>query len=46
MELDIASISNEIKDVTNEINDEIVDLRRTFHQYPELSWKEIKTGNV
>jgi len=44
MELNIASISNEIKDVTNEINDEIVDLRRTFHQYPELSWKEIKTG--
>lgn len=30
--------------LANKFKDEIVTLRRTFHQYPELSWKEFKTG--
>ena len=33
-----------IREIANRLAPEIVALRRTFHQYPELSWKERKTS--
>jgi len=44
MEANIRKLSAEILDITEDIKDDIIALRRTFHQYPELSWKEVKTG--
>lgn len=36
--------SKEIKRVADTLRDEIIAIRRTFHQYPELSWQEHKTA--
>lgn len=37
-------ILNRIKSITEQITDEIVQIRRTLHQYPELSWQEKETA--
>jgi len=37
-------IIDEIQKLTDDLESEIVNLRRTFHQNPELSWKEFKTA--
>ncbi|MFQ5602100.1 MAG: M20 family metallopeptidase [bacterium] len=36
--------TKQIQNLANDITDEIINLRRYFHQYPELSWKEHKTA--
>ncbi|NIV95364.1 amidohydrolase [candidate division KSB1 bacterium] len=33
-----------LQEISDSIRDEIITIRRTFHQYPELSWKEFKTA--
>lgn len=37
-------IIDKIQELTDDLESEIVNLRRTFHQNPELSWKEFKTA--
>lgn len=44
MESSVKQLATEVRGITQEIGPEIIELRRTFHQYPELSWKEFKTG--
>ncbi|MFQ5638575.1 MAG: M20 family metallopeptidase [bacterium] len=36
--------TSEIQKLSDALHDEIVTLRRSFHQYPELSWHENKTA--
>ncbi|MFQ5641870.1 MAG: M20 family metallopeptidase [bacterium] len=38
------TIVERIQDLTSEFQDEIIHIRREFHQFPELSWKEFKTA--
>jgi len=38
------NIIEQIDSITAELEPEIVQLRRTFHEYPELSWKEHNTA--
>ena len=33
-------------DITDEMNEDIVQMRRTFHKFPELGFKEIKTNEL
>ena len=33
-------------DITDEMNENIVQMRRTFHKFPELGFKEIKTNEL
>jgi aminobenzoyl-glutamate utilization protein A len=35
-----------IKDISDEINDEILSLRRDFHKYPELAFTEFRTASL
>ena len=37
-------IIDKIQKLTEDLESEIVNLRRAFHQNPELSWKEFKTA--
>lgn len=37
-------VQQKIKTITESIRDEIISLRRFFHQHPELSWQEIGTA--
>lgn len=34
-----------VKELSEKYKGEIIALRREFHKNPELSWKEIRTGN-
>jgi len=34
-----------VRELSEKYKDEIIALRREFHENPELSWKEIRTGN-
>ena len=36
-------LATQIRDISDSLKDELIRLRRSFHQHPELSWKEFKT---
>lgn len=38
--------SNEIKNISQNIENEIIDIRRELHKYPELGFREFKTSSV
>jgi amidohydrolase len=40
---DITAIAREIQSLSEHLKDELIQLRRAFHQHPELSWKEFQT---
>ena len=35
----------DVKEVANLYKEQIVNWRREFHEYPELTWQEVRTGN-
>jgi len=43
---DIKSIFQEVHGLTESLTEEIIATRRHFHQYPELSWHEVKTSEA
>lgn len=43
MSYDGKAIAEEVQSITASLRDEIVDIRRHLHQFPELSWKEVET---
>ncbi len=46
MNYDNADLFNRIRSCAAEGANDVIELRRHFHQYPELSWKEFKTAEM